>query len=824
MTKIFSFVICTLVLFCHLSFGICHSVYAEDAKEAESLFVAKKAYEDGFYEVSLGLLERFLKNYPSSDKIAEANLLVAECYYHQDRFLEALPKLELLLNDSRAAKLRDAILYWIAEVHFKGNDFSKAAEFYRKIVDTYPKSAYAVSAYYSLGWCLFQEQKYKEAMEYFNLVEQKFPNEPFARDSAMKIVECLYNLKDYADLKNRSRLYIKTNAKDNAKVAFLYFYLAEADYYLNNFNDAVDSYNKVISRISDERIKALSGLGLGWSYLKLKQYNQAQEAFSGIKQDDLDKKSLSVLLLGQAILMTESKRFSEAGIFYDKLLETADDEVALVQAYLGKADALYNIAEYKEAENAYRQALEKAGDNIPQEITDKLHYGIAWVYLKQGKFKEAIDEFQKVARSSDDMIVKVSALCQIGDTYKDSGDLTKAIEVYDNILKNYPDSIYGDYVQYQLGLALLKNSNYDAAILAFKSLQKNFPRSKLLDDAYYSLGLAHFQREDYTSSKEVFERFQDEFKESNLKPQALYLLGTSLYNLGRFEEAVEVFKNIARIYSQDSELAQKAEYEIADCYDQMGNEKEAMERFKALRSKYPDSSLTPEVVWWLGEYYYRNKDFGLSRRYFNSLIQDFPRSDLVASSYYALASTYEEESKYAEAISNFNKVIGSGSADLVGQAAVAIGNIYAKQNEFEAALKSYKEVADKYPNLAGLIYPKMAEMYYKSGDSEEAIKLYRKTMDMVPVKQMSEVQFKIAEIAQAKGNSDEAIGEYLKVTYLYSENEALTVKALLRVASIYEERKDFKEAAKIYLRVISMKTQEAKFAQDRLEWIRANTK
>ncbi|MCX5711994.1 MAG: tetratricopeptide repeat protein, partial [Candidatus Omnitrophica bacterium] len=326
--KVLAFVICVLTLFCNLSFDICHLAYAEDPKETEALFVAKKAFEDGFYEVSLGLLDRFLKAYPSSDKTAEANLIAAECFYHQDRFLEALPKFEALLDDPKASKFRDAIYYWIAEVHFKGNNFSKAAEFYKKVIDDYPKSAYVVSAYYSLGWCLFQDQKYSQAMEYFDLVEQKFPNEPFARDSGMKIVECLYNLKDYGGLKNRARLYIKTNAKDSTKLAFLYFYLAEADYYLNNFNDAVDGYNKVISRITDDRIKALSGLGLGWSYLKLKQYAQAQDTFSKVKQENLDKKSQSVLLLGQAILMTETKRFGEAGTYYDKLLEIADDETA----------------------------------------------------------------------------------------------------------------------------------------------------------------------------------------------------------------------------------------------------------------------------------------------------------------------------------------------------------------------------------------------------------------------------------------------------------------------------------------------------------------
>ena len=59
----------------------------------------------------------------------------------------------------------------------------------------------------------------------------------------------------------------------------------------------------------------------------------------------------------------------------------------------------------------------------------------------------------------------------------------------------------------------------------------------------------------------------------------------------------------------------------------------------------------------VGEYYYRENELNLARRYFSSLIQDFPKSNLVPDAYYALGSTYVEESKYIEAIDNFKKVI-----------------------------------------------------------------------------------------------------------------------------------------------------------------------
>lgn len=787
--------------------------------------MAKKAFEDGFYEVSMGLLERFLKNYPDSPKVNEANLLIGECYFHQNRFLEALNKFDGLINQSSSKSIKDALLYWIAEVHFKGNSFDKAATYYKRVVDEFPNSVYSPAALYSLGWCLFQEQKFDEALKIFMSVEKNYPKEPQGRDSSFKIVECLYNLKDYSVIKEKAKNYLKVFSKDPSHLSYVYFYLAESDYYLNNFTDAIEEYAKVISTTEDEKMQSLSKLGQAWSYLKLKRYKEAQSVFFEIKEPALDKKALDVFLLGKAFLMVETNKVNEAKRIYDRLTTTSSDPLVLMQAYLGKADALYNLANYEEAVNVYKEALEKSGrDGLPGELVDKLHYSLAWAYLKQGEFKEAIKEFQRIVKTSDDNTVKVSALCQIGDTYQDSGDYLKAQETYDIILKDYPDSFYSDYVQYQLGLTLLKSLNYEGAIMSFLALKRNYPDSKLLDDAYYALGLAYFQKQDYNAGKEIFSKFQEEFKESTLKPQALYLLGTSFYNLGLFKEAIDVFKNVAREYSQDTELVQKAEYEIADCYSQMGNEKEAMNRFKMLRSKYPDSSLTPEVMWWLGEYYYRHNELGLTRRYFSSLIKDFPGSNLIADAYYALGSSFEEESRYEEAVDNFNKVLALGRSDLAGQATIAIADIYVKQKKPDLALIEYKNCLPQYPNLSSLIYPKMADLFFKRGDYVEALDYYRKALDISSIKDMAVIHIKTAEVLQAQGKPNEAIEEYMKVTYLFPENNAQAVKAYLRVAQIYEEKEDFKEALNIYKKAISINTEEAKYAQERIDWINSHAR
>ncbi|MFH1457882.1 MAG: tetratricopeptide repeat protein [Candidatus Omnitrophota bacterium] len=799
--------------------------YAQDPKEEEALFVAKKAFDDGFYDVSQNLLERFLIQYPRSSKTAEIHLLMGRSFFYQNRFLDALSKFEELLGQPQAKNLKDALFYWIAEVHFKGNSFNKAASFYKKIIDEFPSSSYLGASYYSLAWCYFQERKFEEALAYFKIIEERYLQESSFQDAPLKIIECLYNLKDYEGLKKKVRSYLNLYPKSAEQSPYPYFYLAEADYYLGNFQEAIEEYSSILKSSLDPKAQALSKMGMAWSYLKLKKYKEAESAFLDIKEGHLEKRSQEILRLGEAILMVETNRVNEAKGIYEQLLSRSDDPLVLIQAYLGKADALYNLAEYHEAISVYKEALSKfSPGTVPQEIMDKIHYSLSWTYLKQGEFKEAIKEFQRIVKETDDKIVKVSALCQIGDAYQDSGDYTEAQEAYSVILKDYPDNFYSDYVQYQLGLTLLKASNYEGAIMSFQALKRNFPQSKLLDDATYALGLAYFQRQDYNSSRVLFESFEQEFKDSPLKPQALYLLGTCFYNLREFAKAIEVFKNVIRLYSQDTDLVQKAEYEIADCYDQMGDEKEAVNRFNILRSKYPDSSLTPEVMWWLGEYYYKHNELELARRYFSTLIRDFPKSPLVADSYYAVGTSFEEESRHEEAIENFRKVMDLGKTDLNGQAAIAIADIYVKQENLESAIKAYQEISREYPNLTHLIYPKMAQLYYKTADFSQALNFYRKSLDVVSVREMGNIHFKIAEVLQAQGTLDEAIEEYLKVAYLYPENDLLAIKALLRVAQIYEDKENFKEAARIYEKIVSIDAEEAKYAQERIDWIKVHVK
>jgi tetratricopeptide (TPR) repeat protein len=802
---------------------------SQSRKETELLFMAKKAYEDGFYEVSLGMLERFQKDFSDSTKTNEARLLVGQCYFHQGRYLEALNTLEALLDNPRAASLKDAIYFWMAELHFKGNNFENAVVFYQKLINDFPQSSYVPAAYYSLGWSFSQMGKYAQALQSLKSLLEKFPSEPQSKDAAFKLIECLYNLKEYSELKDKIKSVLKLYANDALRLPYLYFYLAESEYYLDNLNEAAKNYLKSAQAFKDEKAQALAKLGLSWSYLKLKRYDEAGEIFADIKQSSLDKKSLDILILGQAVLMSQSNRIYEAKKLYEQLIDISSDPLIRLQAYIGKADAFYNLAEYTQAVKAYEQGLEdmeKAGsqDSTVNELIDKLRYNLGLAYVKQGGFKSGVAVFEGIAAKSNDPVVKVGALFQIGNAYQLAGEYLKAEEAYAKILKQYPDSSLADYALYQTGLSQLERLDYLSAIVSFNLLLKNYPQSKFMDDAVYSLGVAYFRKADYVLSCEVLGKFQGELKNSRLSGAAIFMLGGSFLNAGKVDEALNIFKDIPRLYSQDAELTQKAEYEIADCYYKLGQEKEALRQFKLLRVKYPDSKFTPEIMWWLGQYYYRMDDLNLARRYFSSLAKDFPDSSLAGDALYALGLVFRDENKFAQAVDNFKLAIKSAGAGLKSEAVLAVADIYFQQGKSEEALGEYKQLLKTNPDLGFLLFTRIAKCYYKLQDYEQAKLFYQKALELPDIKGTSDIQFSLAEVLEAKNELDAAITLYLKLADICSDNLELSIRALLRAAKIYEDRDDFRDALNVYERIAQNKTEESKFAQERIEWIKANVK
>ena len=270
-----------------------------------------------------------------------------------------------------AAVYKDKIYYWLAESYFRSQDMPSASNFYEKLTLECPDSAYLAQAYYSLGWCLFEQGKFKEAKDKFSVFKDKFPGNLLVREADYKIAECLYSLKDYSQLKSyveylEKNYYPRPNSAQSGNIPevlsdasgkrLIKFYLAESGFYLKDYPYAIDNYTLALAQDSDDDFKNSVYLGLGWSYLKSGDYAAALINFD----KPLSAQSGSYFenaLLGRALALGMSLKFPEAVENYDKLISRSKDAAIVLEAHIGKAETLYNQGNYSQSILVYKEAV-----------------------------------------------------------------------------------------------------------------------------------------------------------------------------------------------------------------------------------------------------------------------------------------------------------------------------------------------------------------------------------------------------------------------------------------------------------------------------------
>lgn len=213
-------------------------------------------------------------------------------------------------------------------------------------------------------------------------------------------------------------------------------------------------------------------------------------------------------------------------------------------------------------------------------------------------------------------------------------------------------------------------------------------------------------------------------------------------------------------------------------------------------------------------------DLNLARRYFSSLAKDFPHNSLSGDALYALGLVFRDENKLELAVDNLKMAIKFKEGELKTEAALAVADIYFQQGRFEEALTEYTQILKNHLDLGFLVFPRIAKCYYKTQNYEQAKLFYQKALELIDIKEASDIRFSLAEVYEIQDELDTAIAMYLKLAGDYSDNTQLSIRAFLRAARIYEDKDDFKSALGIYERIAQNKVEESKFAQERIEWIK----
>ncbi len=776
--------------------------------------VARKAYEDGFYDVAEGILRKYI----SSGRflhLDEAKVLLARVYLREGKVKESLKiLLEMRGLPDLDPKLRLEIYETLVEVYQKLKDRESSLQICKEMLSSEIPEI-RVKGVDLIFQVLSSEKKFSDVVRILSAYASD-PSREVRKVVQFKIAQAYYEMGEYAKAKDLFEKYIY-DYPESEFLSSAYFFLGKIHYALGNYDEAIKFFDKVALIYEDQEWGGYALQGKAWALLRKGKIKEARKVLQQAKK--ILPHSTDAIDFAEGYLALKEKRYREAISIFESVLAKYPDTQWRPDIYYWMAEAFFNLKDYEKARFYYKQAITLLSTRNGKDARDLLinaYYGLAWANLRLGRLEEAIETFKQIANESDDLYAKVGSLVKIGDILMMEGKYSSAIEVFNDILTKYPDTYYSDYILLQIGIAYIKMKKFDQAILYFEEILKEYPKSNYRTDVLYNLAIAYFNLGDFKSTIELLEKVKKEGSGEKYQPHLDYILATAYFNLQDFKSALHLFRKVlSRLEKED--LRPEVEYELAWCYYRLGRESEAMKRFRHLIDKYPEDVLAREVLLWLAEKYLSEDKFTQSQAYLEEFIRRYPDSPEVYKARYDLAWLYAMKGEEKKSLELFSKYAEDESNPMRAEYYIAQAYLLAEQGKYAEAIEKLKLVLERYPEYSAKVYKELSSVYYSMGRLADSAYALEKLVEILPEEDRSKWLFRIGTIWEEAGEMDKAVEFYLKVGYNANADPRLRSQALLKAARIYERKGKIKEAVKLYERVERLGGPEVKLAQEKLK-------
>lgn len=751
--------------------------------EEAQFFSAESMFKLGEYDSALKIYISILSNLPSTRFKDKANYRIAEIYLKRKNFISAIENFKKAIETSSDKLLISQSAYYLGEIYFEQNDLRNALRYYTLSYEVDTTGEVAPFAIFSAGFILHKQGKFQEAIEKYKSLIEKFGEgrgklEKILNDARLNLAECYYKLKNYENAIEFAREALKEG--ENERVVFL---LGESYYAIGLYDSAKFYYDDYLKKFPNGEFRQHASYSIGWIYYKQGKHAEAIQVFDSLSKGDGEIAGLSLFYLGE-------------------VKKVAGDTAGAISVFKNFIERNRNYS------NLYARA----------------NYELGLIYFSQGKYDSAIAHLEKI-HLEDTSDVKIKAFELLAQSYIRMGNYSKGASILRMIRNEFELSSDNEAVNiYSEGIALMRDGKFNEAIKVFEEFLSKFPNNVNVEFALLYAGELYYKLGDYKNARRCYIEILNRFPKSTNAEQALYSIAWSYFKEGNYAEAVKQFEKFLSQYSI-GKRALDARLRLADSYFMMKNYKQAELNYLSFVRLFGDQEGADYAYFQLSQVYFRQRQMLRSLEMLNLLLNKFPNSALVPSARYQIGWIYFQDKNYTPAINSFREVVERyPNSELAPRALYGIGDAYYNMGKYELAIKTYLEVIEKYPDskyagdaISGIQYSLSAQG--KNPDLVDELISKSKNPEFLEI-----ASFKKAEFQISQGNYLEGVNLYKKFVSNYPESKFLP-KVYYELGRAYELMGRNFEAMEIYKSLI-VKYPLNEFSQSallRLGWMKYNS-
>ncbi|GEJ29428.1 hypothetical protein FPN187_contig00019-0025 [Flavobacterium psychrophilum] len=742
-------------------------------------------------------MQSFVKNYPTSTKQNLAYTEVATYYFEQGKYPQALEWFDKVDESSLTEDELDKYNFYKGYSFFNSSKKKEATQYFNKVVNS---QEYGSQAKYYLGFLAYEGDDYKEATKYFDQVsgEEKYKEKlsyfqadmnfklgkfdkaiqlgqaamnnsnDFEKSELNKIIgESYFNLKEY----NQAIPFLKEYKGKKGKWNNTdYYQLGYAFYKQNDFENAINQFNKIID--GKDFVAQNAYYHLGESYLKTDKKPQALNAFKNASEMTFD------------IKIQEDAALNYARLSYD-----------IGNSYQSVPDVLNGFMT-KYPSNPNKPEIENL--LINSYITSK-NYKEALNLLEKNKSFENKTAYQKVAFYR-------------GLELFTDGSYKEALAIFKKSIAEQKDpkfSARGTFWKAETEYIL---NDFTNALLSFKQFL-GYPEAKEtveFANVNYNMAYSHFKLKEYEQAGNFFQKYIEVSKDDKTRLTDAYLrLADSKFVTTRYAAALEAYDKAIILKTFDADYAA---FQKAICYGFMGKNDKKIAGFNQFLKTYPNSQYRDDALFELANTYTTENETASSIKTYDQLIAENSNGSYVSKALLRQGLIYYNADKDEQALTKFKKVVANFPKSEEALEAVKTARLIyvdnGKVDEYATWVKSLDFVNISDSDLDNDSW-EAAEKQYLQGNNKQAITNLSSYIKTFPNGiRILKANFYLAE-SYFKEESANSI-PYYEYTISKARNE-YTEQSLSRLCQIFLRNTNYTKAIPVLLRLES----EADFPQNK---------
>ena len=619
-------------------------------------------YQQKNYEEAIG---NFNKIIDGDNKVAQnAYYHLGECYLESQKKSAALNAFKNASEMKYDLKITENASLNYAKLSYElGNPYKSVPEVLKDYLDEYPKSASATQISNLLITSYLHQQDYQGALDYLSTTKSA-ENKNLANEVSLYRGIQLFNK---STLKIAKPYFEKATSTKNEIVSSKgLFWLAETDYLLGNYQDALTNFLRITNTDFEESKKLT--YNIAYTYFKLKDYGNSATYF----QQFLDTQLNDINLNNDA-----SNRLG---------------------------DSFYASKGFLKAISSYKKVIDDGGVGA-----DYAQYQTAMSYGFMGKNDQKIEALQILVKQYSNSQLQDDALFQLATTYTTIGGSEKAQETYNRLLLNYGNSSYVPNVLLRQGLLYNNDNKNEKALEKYKELVAKHPNSEQAKQAvsnvkniYIDLGKV----DEYARWVEIVPFINVTDAELD---NATYQAAENKFLENNNNKAIIGFNKYLKAFPSGIH-ALKAHFYLAQAYNNTSQFNNAIPNYMYVitqnKNAFTEESLTKVTQIFLEKEDWNN---GIPLLEKLEKVANYPQNITFAQS--NLMKGYYEKEAYSKAISYAQKVLATDKIDtnISEDAKIIIARSAFKTNDLITAEEYFNEVSK---NATGEL--KAESLYYNA--------------------------------------------------------------------------------------------------------------